>query len=71
MVNMKRFYIKERHNPQTGIYYVACGQLSKTAAKKLESSLYGYNIILSFDTEEEYNAKIAYLLRMGERVNKS
>lgn len=62
------FWIKERHNPQTGIYYVACGQLSKTAAKKKESSLYGSNVMLRFETEAEYQAKLAELKKNGESV---
>jgi len=28
----KKFYIKERHNPQTGVYYVPQGQLTKKDA---------------------------------------
>lgn len=62
------YYIKERHNPQTGIYYVAYGQLSKAAAKRKESSLYGSNVMLRFDTEAEYQAKLAELKKKGERV---
>lgn len=49
------FYIKERENPQfKKPYYVACGKLTKKEAKKKENSLYGYNIMLSYKTEEEY-----------------
>lgn len=36
MATPKKFYIKERHNPQTGVYYVACGQMSKQQAKSYE-----------------------------------
>lgn len=64
----KQWWVKERHNPQTGIYHVACGQLSKTAAKKREASSYGYNIMRPFDTEEKYNAHLDYLRETGERV---
>ena len=64
-----KYYIKERHNPQTGVYYVACGQLSKTAAKKKENSLYGYNTMIPFDTEQEYLAKLADLKSRLYHVN--
>lgn len=65
---MKKFYIMERQNPQTGVYYVAMGQLSKAEAKKHEKPLYGYNIMHSFGTEEEYSAEIFALKTAGERV---
>lgn len=67
-MNEKPYWIKERHNPQSGVYYVACGQLSKTAAKKKESSLYGDNVMLRFDTESEYRAKLTELKNKGESV---
>ena len=62
------WWVKERHNPQLGTYHVACGQMSKTAARKAESSLYGYNIMRPFDTEKEYTAHLEYLREKGERV---
>ena len=62
------YWIKERHNPQLGIYYVPCGQMSKAEAKKHESSLYGANVMFSFATEEEYNTEIDALKRAGECV---
>jgi len=65
---MKKFWIKERHNPQTGIYYVACGQLTKNDARKNEKSLYGENIMHPFDTEEDYKKKISELQKSGERI---
>lgn len=68
---MKRqhpFWIKERHNPQTGVYYVALGQMSKTAAKGYKSTLYGENVMLRFETETEYQAKLAQLKNEGECV---
>lgn len=68
MARVKRYWIKERHNPQLGIYYVACGQLSKTEAKRAESPLYGDNYMLSYDTEEAYLARLAELREKGERV---
>jgi hypothetical protein len=69
MMAVKRYYIKERQSLQTGTYYVACGQLSKTAAKKKESALYGFNIMHGFDTEAEYNAQLEKLRANGERVH--
>ncbi len=64
----QRFYVKERHNPQPGVYYVACGQMSKAAAHRAESPLYGYNIMRGFDTKEQYDAHLASLLERGERL---
>ena len=62
------FWIKERHNPQLGIYWVACGRLSKREAKRAESPLYGVNYMFSYDTEEAYLARLAELREKGERV---
>lgn len=64
----RQWWIKERYNPQLGVYHVACGQLSKTAAKAEERSLYGDNVMHAFDTEEAYNARLAELRKNGERV---
>lgn len=69
MATPKKFYIKERHNPQTGVYYVACGQMSKQQAKSYEKALYGANVMLPFDTESEYNAKLDELRAKGERIH--
>lgn len=65
--NGKKFWIKERHNPQLGVYYVAQGQMSKSEAKKHEGSIYGSNYMISFDTEEQYNARIKELRDAGEK----
>ena len=64
----KQWYIKERRNSQLGTYYVACGPLSKTAAKAKTRCLYGENTMHSFASEKEYNAKLASLREAGERV---
>jgi len=53
-----KYYIKERHNPQTGVYYIACGKLFKKEANKMENSLYGFNIMIPFDTEQAYKGAI-------------
>ena len=62
------YWIKERHNRQTGVYYKACGQLSNSAAKDYESTLYGSNYMLRFETEAEYLAKLNELRKNGECV---
>jgi hypothetical protein len=54
----KFWYIKERHNPQLEIYYVPLGNISQKEAKKHEKTPYGYNVILRFDTKEEYLKKL-------------
>ncbi len=65
----KPYYIKERNNPQLDKpYFIPCGQLSKTAARKMENSLYGHNLMLEFKTETEYTNKIQELKDGGFRV---
>lgn len=63
-----KYWIKQRFNPQLGVYYVACGQRTKTEAKAAERSLYGSNVMLPYDTEEAYNARLKELRDAGERV---
>lgn len=58
---MKKFYIKERHNPQLGTYYVACGQMTKKEAKSYEDTRYGTNVMHGYDTAEEYEKALADL----------
>lgn len=65
----KKFYIKERHNPQLGVYYVPCGQMSKTAAKQAGLGIYGMNVMIPFDSEEEYQQELEKLRAKGERVH--
>ena len=67
---MKKWYIKERHNPQLGIYYCLLNQLTKKEAKEYEKSIYGDNYILSFDTKEEYENKIKELEKNKEKIYK-
>ena len=64
----KSYWIKERHNPQTGIYYVPLGQLSAKAAKAHEKSLYGDNYVTRYDSKRAYEAAIEKLKSKGERV---
>ena len=63
-----KYYIKERHNPQIGVYYSPQGQLSKAEAKRFERPVYGDNIMHAFSTEAEYKARIAELQAKGDRV---
>jgi hypothetical protein len=65
----KKFYIKQRYNVQLGEYFVPCGQMTKTEAKKHERPVYGDNIMIPYETEAEYNAAISKLKRSGEKVH--
>lgn len=70
MKRVKHWWIRERHNPQLGVYYVAHGQMTKVAALSYEKeSLYGDNRMLCFETEADYNAKIKALKDAGESVS--
>lgn len=69
MKRTKSYWIKERYNPQLGTYYVPEGQLSKTAARKAENTLYGSNTMHEYATEEEYNKAIADLKARGLNVH--
>jgi hypothetical protein len=71
MVNKKSYWITERNNPQfKEPYYIACGQLSKTEAKKRANPLYGYNRMIEFLTEEEYHNALEKYEREGKSVHK-
>jgi len=63
-----KFYIKQRVNPQCGTYFVACGKMSKSAAKRAERPLYGDNVMHSYGSEAEYRARLAQLEADGELV---
>lgn len=66
---MKSFWIKERHNPQLGVYYVACGQMTVKDARKYENgSLYGYNVMHRCANERAYQKRLAELKEAGESV---
>jgi hypothetical protein len=62
------WWIMERHNPQLGVYYVACGQMSKTAAKRHEDVLYGFNVMKRYETEEEYKIALEWLRDQGKCI---
>lgn len=57
----RQYWIKARYNPQLGTYYVACGQMSKTAAKMHERPMYGDNVMHGYATESEYQARLTEL----------
>lgn len=64
------FWIKERHNPQLGVYYVAEGQMSKTAARRRErGGCYGSNVMHEFPTRKAYLRRLNALREQGERVH--
>lgn len=62
------WWIKERTNPQTGIYYVPMGQMLVKEARRCERSLYGSNNMLRFSTERQYQAKLKELRDAGENI---
>ena len=64
----KNWWIKERYNPQLGVYYVAIGLLSIAAAKRAEKSLYGANIMHRYESVEAYEARLAELRANGKLV---
>lgn len=67
----KKWYLKERSNPQLDkVYYVKQGQLTKKKVKELQNnSVYGNNSYISFDTEEQYLAEIEHLKNIGFNVH--
>ena len=68
-MNIKSYWIKKRYNPQFDKpYYSACGQLSKTVARRKAKSLYGYNELLEFKTEGEYNKALEKFKSEGYTV---
>lgn len=69
MKRIKSYWIKKRFNPQFDKpYYSKCGQLSKREAKKKESSLYGFNVMIEYPTVEEYNKAIEQFKADGHSV---
>ncbi len=61
-----KYWIKERHNPQYDKpYYVACGKLSEKFSKRQAKSLYGFNVMRSFDSKDKYEAEIQKLKSEG------
>ena len=65
---LKKYYIKKRYRPYgQGVYYVAKGLMSKTAAKKIENSNIGTNYMYGYDTAEEYKRAIVKLKSEGKQ----
>lgn len=64
----KLYWIKERDNPQLGVYYVAMGQMSKREAMRGERALYGANTMHSYETEQAYLNMLQKLRDSGEKV---
>lgn len=65
----QKWWIKERDNPQLGRYFILCGQMGQRTAKQYETgSVYGRNIMHSFDTEDAYNERIQKLRDNNESI---
>jgi hypothetical protein len=64
----KYWWIKERHNPQIGLYYMAVGPLSVKDAQAMERARYGCNYMHKFAGEREYTARLEELRSQGKRV---
>ena len=63
------YWIKERHNPQTGVYYVMMGQMTAKEARGYEKHRsYGTNYMHKFRSHAEYSAEAERLSQAGERV---
>jgi len=64
----KTWWIKERFNPQLGYYYVPMGILPKREAKRHETTIYGDNRMLPFESEQAYLAHLSSLRAEGKNV---
>jgi len=64
-----KYWIKERHNPQSGIYYVPMGRMTLAEAKRHEKPLYGTNYMDSFCNESDYSARLAELRAKGAKIH--
>ena len=63
-------YIKKRSNPQVGTYYVGMGEMKVKDAKAYETSLYGNNEMLRFDSQDAYEQELDTLRIAGESVTR-
>jgi len=64
------YYIKERHNPQfKKPYYIPEGLLTKKEALIKENSSYGFNIMLKYNTIQEYTKAIQQFKNDGFNVH--
>lgn len=66
---MKSYWIKERHNPQLGVYYVPMGQMTDRDARRSEDAIYGHNFMHEFSTKNDYYAEIQRLKDSHESVH--
>ena len=64
----KYYWLRERHNPQLGTYYVAHGKITLQEAREYAIPLYGTNKMHKFRTKEAYEAEIEMLKSQGKRV---
>lgn len=65
----KYWWVKERHNPQLGVYYVPLGRMTMRDAMRSYNPKYGLNILHKFESEHEYEAKLKELRKSGEKVH--
>lgn len=68
MKKSEYYWIKERYNPQLGIYYARCGNLSIKEAKQAEKTVYGSNRMIRFNSEKEYLKEIERIEGEGKSV---
>lgn len=64
-----KYWIKERHTPQLGVYYTSMGQMSVVRAKDIERTAYGRNIMHPFKTLTAYQEMLSELKQNGEDVS--
>jgi len=64
----KYWWIKERHNPQLGLYYVACGQIPVKDARAMGRGSYGYNIMHKFSSASDYEEHLKQIREEGHLV---
>lgn len=63
-----KYVIKERYNPQLGVYFVAMGRISDARAEGRGKCLYRSDIMYAFNTRKEYELELQRLRESGERV---
>lgn len=69
MSEKSKYYIRERHNPQLGIYYIPEGQKSRADVIKIENNnMYGYCLMIPYETEADFYDAIRHLKLAGESV---
>ena len=66
MKSKQKYWIKRRDNPQLDKpYFITYGKITKKRAMEIEHTIYGYNTMLSYDTEEEYKRAIEEFRSQG------